>query len=67
MFEGQWRWLETGIPLKGYSAWAPGKPDPNATLAMNKNCLAYVWVDDDIFWSDWDCNDRNEHFICEKQ
>ncbi|CAC5376143.1 COLEC12 [Mytilus coruscus] len=66
-FEGQWRWLETGVPLKGYTAWGPGKPDNNATLANKQNCLMYYWVDDDVFWTDHDCSDRHAHFICEKQ
>ncbi|XP_076078134.1 perlucin-like protein [Mytilus galloprovincialis] len=66
-FEGQWRWLETGVPLKGYTQWGPGKPEPNATLANNQNCMMYYWVDDDLYWTDHDCNDRNVHFICEKQ
>ncbi|XP_071138099.1 perlucin-like protein [Mytilus edulis] len=66
-FEGEWRWLETGVPLKGYTAWGPGKPEHNATLANKQNCLMYYWVDDDVFWTDHDCSDRHVHFICEKQ
>lgn len=67
VFEGQWRWLETGSPIKGFTAWGPDKPSPNMTLALKQNCMMLEWVGDDIFWTDWDCGDRRAHFICEKQ
>ena len=67
IFEGQWRWLKTGLPIgTKFTAWAPDKPSSNATVAQNNNCMMLTWVQDDIFWSDWDCNDRSSHYICER-
>ncbi|XP_076078133.1 C-type lectin domain family 17, member A-like [Mytilus galloprovincialis] len=66
VFEGQWRWLETGMPITKFTAWAPNSPSTNMTLAMKQNCMMLTWVDNDVYWTDHDCSDRRGHFICEK-
>ena len=60
--EGQFRWLETGLPIGNFSAWGPGKPSQNDT----NNCVRMFYNGVEYKWEDVDCNDRTTNYICEK-
>ncbi|XP_033724794.1 perlucin-like [Pecten maximus] len=75
-FEGQYRWLETGLHVGPFTRWAPGQP--NGT--MGENCIGLRWDGRDLMWTDEPCQPihlphghhghtvpvGNYNFICEK-
>ncbi|XP_056015013.1 perlucin-like protein isoform X2 [Ostrea edulis] len=70
IFEGQWRWIETGGSVGPFSKWAAGYPSKNTTM----NCLVMKFEGTDLYWTDDQCNPwthgkergGNHYFICEK-
>ncbi|KAK3082678.1 hypothetical protein FSP39_002362 [Pinctada imbricata] len=46
LFEGVWRWEETGGPVVSFTKWAPGYP----TNSSDTNCLGMVFVDTELMW-----------------
>nr|XP_011416425.2 perlucin-like protein [Crassostrea gigas] len=70
VFEGQWRWLETGTALGPYTKWASGYPTRNETT----NCLVMKFEGTTLFWMDDNCvpwahgkeRGGNHFYICEK-
>ncbi|XP_069118840.1 C-type lectin domain family 4 member D-like [Argopecten irradians] len=62
-FEGQFRWVETGMNVGPFSRWATGQPQMNNT----RNCLMLTWENDQLVWSDQNCRPREyTYYICEK-
>ena len=61
-FEGQWRWLETGMPVQSFTAWGTGMPQGEE----NHNCMKLIFESNEAVWTDEDCNQRR-HYVCEKQ
>ncbi|XP_062595966.1 perlucin-like protein [Saccostrea cucullata] len=70
IFEGQWRWMETGTAIGPYTKWAAGYPSKNETT----NCLVMKFVGTDLFWMDDNCTPYhhgkeyggNHYYVCEK-
>ncbi|XP_033763162.1 hepatic lectin-like [Pecten maximus] len=61
IFEGQYRWVETGAYVGPFTKWQPGYPNGNWT----NNCLMLNWNGTDLFWQDERCS-NSHYFICEK-
>lgn len=66
-FEGSFRWVETGLPVGGFSRWGTNMPSTNAS----KNCMVAKWEggnSSDLVWADEYCDGRhnNPYYICEK-
>ncbi|KAK3093833.1 hypothetical protein FSP39_020738 [Pinctada imbricata] len=70
IFEGTWRWTETGASIGPFSKWKAGSPSTNTS----KNCLAMTWEGDSLYWYDDHCrywrqdkiSGGRHYFICEK-
>ena len=72
IFEGTWRWTETGTTIGPYTRWKAGSPSTNTS----KNCIAMTWEGDDLYWFDDHCRYWRDtkaktsggryYYICEK-
>ncbi|XP_060062493.1 hepatic lectin-like [Ylistrum balloti] len=63
IFEGQYRWVETGQYVGPFTKWDIGNPNGNWT----DNCLMLNWTatEDELVWQDERCS-NSHYFICEK-
>lgn len=71
VIEGQWRWVETGIAMTGFSIWGPGYPKPDS---LSQSCLITYFNGTEMFWADHSCghaqhghHSNGYNYICEKQ
>ena len=64
--EGIWVWMETKTPISqtGFTYWHTGQPNNSD---QNQNCGTIYGTYAPGYWNDWNCNDNNALYICEKQ
>ncbi|XP_071138098.1 C-type lectin domain family 17, member A-like [Mytilus edulis] len=68
VIEGQWRWVETGVSMTGFSIWGVGYPQGG----LGQSCLSTYFNGTELFWQDLSCGHNVGHrhhgynYICEK-
>ena len=70
IFEGKWRWLESGAAIGPFTKWAAGFPLKNET----QNCLVMKFEGTTLYWMDDNCTPWHHgkefggqhYYVCEK-